>query len=108
MFLSRVPSSTTACTWPGAQAPEAPAISTGGAALGALASLRPELRVADAGARDQLHQLQRDLVGDQFVMGKLGLLFGGTHAPLRAAGVPAPHRLAPHDPALAHRVRVSA
>ncbi len=27
------------------------------------------------------------------------------HAPLRAAGVPAPHRLAPDDPALAHRVR---
>ena len=28
MFLSRVPSSTTAWTWPGAQAPKAPAIST--------------------------------------------------------------------------------
>ena len=77
-------------------------------ARGAFASLRPQLRFADARARYQLHQLQGELVGDEFVMGKLGLLFGGTHALFRAAGVTAPHRTAPHDPALAHRVRVSA
>lgn len=87
MFLSRVPSSTTACTWPGAQAPKAPAISTA--------------------AQHSQHSANA-MAWARFVMGKLGLLFGGTHAPLRAAGVPAPHRLAPHDPALAHRVRVSA
>ena len=135
MFLSRVPSSTTAWTWPGAGAqgtgdfdgraaftalsqrdgigaalvrerlPRRPLGGVERRARGALASLRPELRFADARAGDQFHQLQRELVGDEFVMGKLGLLVGGTHALLRAAGVPAPHRLAPHDPALAHRVR---
>ena len=71
----------------------------------ALARLRPELRIPDADAADELHELERQLVRDETMMGKRrrrGL--GVIHAPHGAGRVTAPRCFpALHDGAGARR-----
>jgi hypothetical protein len=62
-----------------------------------LSGLLPELRVADAGLSNELHQLESELIGNELMMRRLtGGRWRERHAPLpRADGVPAPRSREP-------------
>ena len=75
---------------------------------GALARLLAQMGIRDARTRDELHQLESELVRDEFVMRQTGLGVGGAHASQKRRPRDSARRAHPCVAALARGVRVPA